>query len=53
VSYRAHIKDKFITHLLYIHFEDSKWTADMREVKFVAPGARLGVAGRILCRIMS
>ena len=34
-----------MTHLLYIHFEGLKWTAEMREVKFEAPGARLGVAG--------
>ena len=45
VSYRAQIEDKIMTHLLYIHFEGLKWTAEMREVKFEAPGARWGVAG--------
>ena len=30
VSYRAHIKDKIITHLLYIHFVASCATSEMR-----------------------
>ena len=45
VSYGAHIKCTIMTHLLYIDLKASKWTAEMREVKFEAPGAGLGVAG--------
>ena len=45
MNYGAHIKGKNMTHLLCIQIEASKWTAEMREVKFEAPGVRLGVAG--------
>ena len=44
MSFIAHIKGKVSAYLLYIYFDASLWTGEMREAKFVAEAVRLGVA---------
>ena len=53
MSFKAHIKGKNSAYLLYILFDASLWTEDMREAKFVAQGVRLGVADEISVQLMS
>ena len=53
MSLRSHIKEIISVYLLYILFDASLWTEDMREAKFVAQGVRLKVADEISIQLMS
>ena len=51
VSYRAHIKDKSITHLLYIHFVASCATSEMRGAMLRSDSSENRSRGLNICSI--